>query len=90
MERHLQIKIYGQVQGVGFRYAAKLTAQKLNLKGFAGNQDDDSVLIEVEGGKEELENFLTWCRRGPASAVVRKVEFYFTDKIRGFADFQVL
>ena len=72
--KHLNIKISGQVQGVFFRHAAKEKAEELGLKGFAKNEPDDSVYIEVEGKEEALKKFIEWCKKGPASARIEKVE----------------
>lgn len=70
---HLNITIYGQVQGVTFRYSAKEQADSLNIKGFVKNQSDGSVFIEAEGEKENLNQFATWCRSGPTFAKVEKI-----------------
>ena len=40
--------ITGQVQGVGFRYRARYAAQTLDLTGWAQNEDDGSVTLEVQ------------------------------------------
>ena len=87
--RGLKIKIYGDVQGVGFRYEAKIVADKLGIKGFARNENDGTVHIEAEGEEKDLEKFLEWCRKGPYSARVAKVDFEFGDKPRGFPEFRV-
>lgn len=87
MVKHINIKIYGDVQGVGFRYEAKIIADKLGVKGFARNGADSSVYIEAEGG--DLEKFLEWCRKGPDLARVDRVDFKFGDKISGFEIFDV-
>lgn len=41
--------IQGQVQGVGFRYRSQYAAQTLGLTGFAQNEDDGTVTLEVQG-----------------------------------------
>lgn len=86
----LIIKIHGQVQGVFFRYSAKEAAEKLNIDGFARNENNDSVYIEAEGEKENLEKFLQWCRQGPSGAKVEKIEFEFNNNIKGFKTFDIL
>lgn len=48
----------GGVQGVGFRYTAKLLAEELGLVGWAGNQNDGTVLVEIEGGAGRVDEFL--------------------------------
>lgn len=73
MKQHLNIKIYGLVQGVFFRATAEEEADKLKITGFAKNEDDGSVYIEAEGEKENLEKFVQWCNLGPNMAQVEKV-----------------
>lgn len=74
MKKHLNIKIYGLVQGVFFRVTAMEHADKLGIKGFVRNEDDDTVYIEAEGEKTDLDKFIIWCRQGPTYAKVDKVE----------------
>jgi acylphosphatase len=50
--------IYGQVQGVGFRYRAKYAAQMLDLVGWVENKDDGSVEMEVQGLPENIQQML--------------------------------
>lgn len=74
MIKHFNAKIYGRVQGVFFRYSAKIKAEELGIKGLARNEPDGSVCIEAEGKDEDLEKFIEWCRNGPNMARVDKVE----------------
>lgn len=46
--------ITGQVQGVGFRYRARYAAQTLDLTGWAQNEDDGSVTLEVQGDPDKF------------------------------------
>ena len=50
----LQANITGQVQGVGFRYRARYAAQTLDLTGWAQNEDDGSVTLEVQGDPDKF------------------------------------
>lgn len=73
--KKLAIRVYGRVQGVGFRYAAAGEARKLGVAlGVARNEQDGSVYIEAEGEEPALQKFLAWCRRGPRLAKVERVE----------------
>ena len=47
--KHLTVRIFGDVQGVGFRFWAKQCADELGIKGFARNEKDGSVCVEAEG-----------------------------------------
>lgn len=89
MRKHLNIKIFGQVQGVFFRHSAKQKARELEIKGFARNESDSSVYIEAEAEEENLKKFLEWCHQGPAPASVEKVQFEFKSEIQNFSDFTI-
>lgn len=88
MER-LKVKIFGAVQGVFFRHSAKIKFEELGIKGFARNETDDSVYLEAEGGKEALDKLLEWCKKGPPSARVERVEFSFHDAVGQFKEFEI-
>lgn len=93
MIKHLNIKIHGLVQGVYFRVSAKEEAEKINILGFAENKPDGSVYIEAEGEEKDLDQFINWCKDGPSSAKVEKIEVTpgelkdFTEFGRDFADY---
>lgn len=72
--KHFEIKIKGKVQGVFFRANAKEVATNLELTGFVKNEADGSVLIQVEGPEEKLQEFITWCRTGSVRSRVESVD----------------
>jgi acylphosphatase len=74
MQKHISIKVRGRVQGVFFRASTREVAVTLGLKGFVRNEPDGAVYIEVEGEESILEEFTTWCKRGPRMAHVDGVE----------------
>lgn len=51
----IHYRIFGRVQGVGFRYRAKYAAQSLGLTGWVENLDDGSVEMEVQGTAAQME-----------------------------------
>ena len=59
MYKHTNLKIYGRVQGVFFRYTAKEKADEFAVTGFARNEEDGSVYIEAEGEEENLDKFIS-------------------------------
>lgn len=71
------IKVYGFVQGVGFRANAKRLALRLGLKGYAKNNDDCSVEIVVEGHEDKIKELIEFCKNGPKLAKVSKVDIKF-------------
>ena len=56
MKFRWKIDITGRVQGVGFRPFCVTLANDFNLTGFIGN-NQNSVFLEVQGKKNELEQF---------------------------------
>ena len=68
---HLVIK--GKVQGVFFRASTKDKANELGINGWVKNMPDGNVEILATGNKDQLENFIEWCRRGPKQAKVSDV-----------------
>ncbi len=63
-KKALEIRVTGRVQGVFFRRAARDRAEELGLAGFARNEPDGSVRLEIEGEAGALGRFLEWCRAG--------------------------
>jgi len=86
--KHLNIKVIGRVQGVGFRYSALHMARNLNLKGFVRNNPDGSVYIEAEGDEENLNIFTDWCRNSPGGSRVDRA-LITEGPMRNFEDFSV-
>jgi acylphosphatase len=70
----ISIKVYGRVQGVGFRYYAQQKALELGLTGYVSNKADGSVYIEAEGEEFRINQFLNWCQSGPQWAHVQNVQ----------------
>lgn len=87
-KKHLNIKVFGKVQGVGFRFNTRNVADKLDLTGFVRNEPDGSVYIEVEGGEELLGKFVSWCENGPEFAKVKRIETNEED-LKDFNSFEV-
>lgn len=84
----MRIKVFGQVQGVSFRFYAAEKANELGLRGFAKNMPDGSVYLEAEGDPAALQEFLMWCNKGPESAVVERTEVE-QGEFKNFSDFRI-
>jgi len=87
--RHLDIIVYGKVQGVYFRLTTKAVADQLGIKGIAFNKPDGTVYIEAEGDDFALESFLDWCREGPERAEVEKVD-QVEGEMKNYRNFEVI
>jgi acylphosphatase len=66
-------RVTGTVQGVGFRWFTQRRAESYGITGFARNEYDGSVLVEAEGDREIVEQFLGELREGPTFARVANV-----------------
>lgn len=62
-------RVYGRVQGVGFRYTTQYEAKRLGLTGYAKNLDDGSVEVVACGEEGQVEKLMQWLKSGgPRSA----------------------
>jgi len=73
---------------VTFRYSSRGKARELDLAGFARNEPDSSVYIEIEGEEENLKKFLAWCRNGPSWAKVESMETK-EGGMKNYKDFEI-
>lgn len=69
-----RIEVYGQVQGVGFRWSTCREARRLGVNGWVKNRSDGAVEIHAEGEEAALDAFVAWAKRGPANARVERLE----------------
>ncbi len=84
------IKVYGRVQGVGFRFFASRLSKKYNLLGYAKNLPDGTVEIIVQGKEKDLQNFIKEIRIGPTLAKVEKLDILFRKPINIYYNFEIL
>jgi len=86
--RRLKISIQGAVQGVGFRPFIYRLADELKLSGWVLNSAR-GVLIEVEGGKSKLDEFMTRIQaEKPTPAFIQSFESCWLDAV-GFEGFSI-
>lgn len=86
---HIDIRITGKVQGVGFRETTKYVADQSGIKGFIRNEADGTVYAEAEGEQWELDSFVEWCKEGPDRAKVEACDVTKSE-MKGFKDFVIL
>ena len=85
-----RFRIYGHVQGVGFRYFTWQYALKIGVTGFVRNLADGSVEVIATGSESQIDALDAWLQHGPRTAIVDNVfvEDYLGEK--EFTAFQVL
>ncbi len=70
----LQVKVYGQVQGVFFRAFTQEQATKLGLSGYVRNLPaEEAVEVWAEGDRAKLEMLIGYVKLGPPRSRVNKV-----------------
>jgi acylphosphatase len=68
------VVVRGQVQGVGFRAWAELTAAELGDEGWKRNCRDGSVEALLAGSEEVVLTMIELCHDGPPGARVEAVD----------------
>ena len=81
--------IIGKVQGVFYRATAKERADEMGIKGCVKNKDDGNVEAVASGTKEQIEQFVEWCKKGPKRAIVTEVQVTKLE-YRSFPDFKII
>lgn len=64
MQVRKRISFYGAVQGVGFRYRAYHAAEMLGCTGWVRNEYDGSVLMEIQGEEDAIDQVIMAIERG--------------------------
>jgi acylphosphatase len=87
--RRANIRIKGNVQMAGFRTFIKNIADSLNVKGYAGNQEDGSVKVVCEGEEEGIKELINAIKESPPSfARIDEVSVEYGDYKGEFTDFE--
>ncbi|MDB5637197.1 MAG: acylphosphatase [Bradyrhizobium sp.] len=69
-----QVRISGQVQGVGYRAWVEHRARSHGLEGWVRNRHDGSVEALFSGPPDAVADMIARCRRGPSSARVEAIQ----------------
>ena len=86
----INIKVHGQVHGVGFRYYTEIKARELGLTGFVRNLPDGTVEIVAQGPKEDLEELNEWAKTSPSYSRVERVDTKWCSTEQKYSDFSIL
>lgn len=83
-------RVFGFVQGVGYRYFCKQHAEHLGVLGYARNMSDGSVEVIAEGNKAGLLAFLDELKTGPSLSDVKSVDVRWENAEGKFTFFRVM
>ena len=82
-------KIYGRVQGVGFRAFVMESGVRLGVTGWARNRWDGSVEVVAESDRPTLDRLLTALYQGPRMANVTRIDVDWQPASGEFSSFYV-
>ncbi|HUM97276.1 MAG TPA: acylphosphatase [Chitinophagaceae bacterium] len=74
MKKTFSIIVSGKVQGVYYRQSTKSKAIEFGIVGVVQNLKNGDVHIFATGTDIQLTQLTSWCRQGPAAAIVKHVE----------------
>ncbi len=82
------VRIFGDVQGVGFRNFTVRQARPLGLSGYVQNLRDGSVRAEIEGERAQIERLLEILKtQGPGT--VENIEVIWSEYLDEFTGFGI-
>jgi acylphosphatase len=85
-----RVKIYGNVQGVGFRYFIKNSADALGLKGWVKNSDDGSVELIAQTESETMDQFASVIEKGNGFSRVECIDIIELAEASYYKRFEIL
>ena len=68
------VRVYGRVQGVGYRHACVQQALALGITCWVRNRMDDSVEAMLQGTPRQLALMCTWMRDDMPAALVERMD----------------
>lgn len=88
MKVHKTIRVIGKVQGVFFRAETNELAKKLKLTGYVKNEVDGTVVMEIEGKKDDVKQLIEWCKKGTSKSEVTRCEVH-DGELKQYASFEI-
>lgn len=88
--QRVHLIISGDVVGVGFRAWVLRQAQDSHLNGWVKNRPDRTVELVAEGQRQDLEELVKCCQKGPDVAWVEHVDMRWEKGTGEFTGFEVV
>jgi acylphosphatase len=88
--RKVRARVYGNVQGVGFRLWVRSEATGLGLTGWVCNEADGSVTAQIAGLDEAVSTMIEHLWKGPAGASVSRVDVEELAAGNAFVGFRIV
>jgi acylphosphatase len=81
------LRIWGVVQGVGYRYFVRKAATALNVEGCVRNRADGSVDVVAEGERAAVKAFIEDLRVGSRYSSVERIDVGWEEATGDFQGF---
>ncbi len=88
-ECRAHVRLFGRVQGVGFRYSAAEVARRQQLSGWVRNLDSGALEVVIQGPRTQVDDMLRWCNGGPPGAYVREMRVGWDEPFEQFSTFEI-
>ena len=84
--------VHGRVQGVGYRYYAKRSAEQLDVKGSVRNNPDGTVTVIAQGAEGQLALYEAYLFKGPSYSEIEKIDKTLQEETikLSYSDFSVI
>jgi len=79
LKSRAHVVVSGRVQGVAFRMATQMEAERVGVCGWVRNCPTGEVEVLLEGPHKAVEAMITWCHKGPPAARVTHVAVIRTE-----------
>lgn len=84
------IYVFGRVQRVFFRSSTRREALRLGVAGWVRNLSDGRVEALFEGDSNKVNEMIEFCKNGPSSAIVEKIEVFWEAHVGDIGDFRII
>lgn len=85
----VDVKLRGNVQGVGLRYRIMWSADEEGVSGWVRNEEDGTVSVHLEGAEHRVENVLAILRAGYSGVTISRMETARSE-VEGVRGFQII
>ncbi len=84
------VKIYGRVQGVGFRYFIKSVSDNFRIRGTVKNNKDLSVSLSLQGEETYIDSLIEEIENGNGLSKVECVDIEVVQGNEEFRGFRIV
>ena len=89
MIKAVEITISGKVQGIYFRKKTKELADKLGIRGWVRNNNNDTVSVWAEGEEKDLQRLTKESYNAPDGGSVSNIQAIWKDATDKFSNFNI-